>query len=80
MHQLIYQSQPRVIEWPLHIFRFLCARVWPDPAHTPLGGGTGGAPHQTGDVRTGSVIAIIPAAAAPACPGGIPDPGKAYQQ
>lgn len=47
----------------------------PDPAHTPRGEGTGGAPHQKGDVKRENGTAIIPAVA-PACPGGIRDPGK----
>ncbi|TKS84316.1 Splicing factor, suppressor of white-apricot -like protein [Collichthys lucidus] len=45
------------------------------PAHTPRGEGTGGAPHQKRDVKRENGIAIIPAVA-PACPGGIRDPGK----
>lgn len=75
MHHLIYHAPSCVIEWLLPILHFLCPPVWPDPAHTPRGEGTGGAPHRRGDVKRESGSAIIPAAAA-ACPGGIPDPGR----
>uniref|UniRef100_A0A3Q3F3F4 Splicing factor, suppressor of white-apricot homolog n=1 Tax=Labrus bergylta TaxID=56723 RepID=A0A3Q3F3F4_9LABR len=45
-----------------------------DPARTPRGEGTEGAPRQRGDVTRESESAIIPAAA-PVVPGGIRDPG-----
>lgn len=52
-----------------------CPPVGPDPARAPRGGGTGGPPRQSGDVRSGS--AITPAVAAQVCFRGTPDPGEA---
>lgn len=59
------------------ILYLLCPAVWPDPALTPRGGGTGRPPCQSGDGRRGSGTAIIPAAADPVRPGGVPGPGEA---
>ncbi|KAG7216564.1 hypothetical protein INR49_023273 [Caranx melampygus] len=56
------------------ISHLLCSTCLARSRSHSRGDGTGGATHQKGDVRKESGSAIIPAAA-PACPGGIRDPG-----